>query len=92
MAESHDDHGHSVAAWTAVATIIVAAVLIAIGVAWGLPAFWIPGIVLVVLGMAAGKILAMAGFGSEPIAAPPAPQHGPSDDDGPRSTPQTASN
>jgi len=114
MAETHQNHGHSVAAWTAVATLMVAAVLIAVGVAWGIHACQIAGVVLVVLGVAAGKILTKAGFGSEPMAAPPAPQQRAvqqrpaeggretpaepaagatqREDDGPRSTPQTASN
>ena len=55
--------GHSRAAWTAVAILLVASFLISLSVvvkSWPLA---IVGIVLVVVGVAAGKVLAMAGFG-----------------------------
>lgn len=61
MAEHQD--GRSAAAWTAVAIVLVASFLIALAVlvkSWPVA---IVGIVLVVVGGAAGKILAMAGFG-----------------------------
>ncbi len=57
-------HGHSTAAWTAVGILLVAAFSICLAVvvvSWPLA---IVGIVLVVVGVAAGKILAMAGFGA----------------------------
>jgi hypothetical protein len=63
MAEHKD--GQSTAAWTAVAIELVAAFLISVAV---LVASWplaIVGIVLVVVGAAAGKILAAAGFGQD---------------------------
>lgn len=56
-------HGHSRAAWAAVTILLVAAFLICLSVvvtSWPLA---IIGIVLVVVGVAAGKVLAMAGFG-----------------------------
>ena len=58
----HQD-GQSTAAWTAVAILLLAALLISVAVvvtSWPLA---IVGLVLVVVGVAAGKILAMAGFG-----------------------------
>ena len=61
MAEHQD--GQSTAAWTAVTILLVASFLMCLAVvvkSWPLA---IVGIVLVVVGMAAGKILAMAGFG-----------------------------
>ncbi|HRW17642.1 MAG TPA: HGxxPAAW family protein [Dermatophilaceae bacterium] len=63
--EHHDNHGQSVAAWTAVGIILVAAVLMSIAVVW--PAnlfylFWV-GAVLAVVGVVVGKVLAMAGYG-----------------------------
>jgi hypothetical protein len=61
MAEHQD--GQSPAAWTAVAILLVASSLIALAVlvkSWPIA---VVGIVLVVVGAAAGKILAMAGFG-----------------------------
>ena len=71
MAEHQD--GQSTAAWTAVGILLLAALLISIAV---LVASWpiaIVGIVLVVVGAAAGKILASAGFG---VARPEKPQRG----------------
>ncbi len=56
-------HGHSRAAWTAVTILLVASFLIAVSVVVASWALAIVGIVLVVVGAAAGKILAMAGFG-----------------------------
>lgn len=56
-------HGHSRAAWTAVTILLVASFLISLSVvvtSWPLA---IVGIVLVVVGVAAGKVMAMAGFG-----------------------------
>ena len=61
MAE--DRHGRSTAAWTAVAILLVASFLICLAVvvqSWPLA---IGGIVLLVVGVAAGKLLAMAGLG-----------------------------
>ena len=56
-------HGHSRAAWTAVTILLVASFLISLSVvvkSWFLA---IVGIVLVIVGVAAGKVLSMAGFG-----------------------------
>lgn len=61
MAEHRD--GQSTAAWTAVAILLLAAFLISLAIvltSWSLA---IVGMVLVVVGAAAGKILAMAGYG-----------------------------
>jgi len=56
-------HGHSRAAWTAVTILLVAAFLISVSVVVASWALAIVGIVLVVVGVAAGKIMAMAGLG-----------------------------
>jgi len=61
MAEHHD--GHSLAAWTAVGILLVASFLICLAVVLKSMPMAVVGVVLVVVGMAAGKILAMAGFG-----------------------------
>jgi hypothetical protein len=61
MAEHQD--GQSTAAWTAVAIVLLATFLIGLAVvivSWPVA---IAGIVLVVVGAAAGKILASAGYG-----------------------------
>ena len=56
-------HGHSRAAWTAVTIVLVASFLICLAVVVQSWAMAIVGIVLVFGGVAAGKVLAMAGFG-----------------------------
>ena len=56
-------HGHSPAAWTAVTTLLVAAALICLSVVMTSWPLAIVGIVLVVAGVVAGKVLSMAGFG-----------------------------
>ncbi|HYO18643.1 MAG TPA: HGxxPAAW family protein [Dermatophilaceae bacterium] len=61
MAEHQD--GQSPAAWTAVALVLLASFLIALAVLTKSWPIAIVGIILVVVGAAAGKILAMAGFG-----------------------------
>ena len=56
-------NGHSRAAWTAVTILLVASFLISLSVvvtSWLLAIF---GLILVVVGVVAGKVLAMAGFG-----------------------------
>ena len=63
--EFHDHHGQSVAAWTAVGILTVAAALICLsfplaGARWPL---LITGLVLVVVGLVAGKVLASNGYG-----------------------------
>ncbi|MBC9957479.1 HGxxPAAW family protein [Yimella sp. cx-51] len=73
MAEEHlDNHGKSVASWTAVGILLTAAALIAIGVYFGLDILTWIGVVLVVVGAIAGKALTAAGFGSDPHPAPQA--------------------
>ena len=75
MAEHQD--GQSTAAWTAVGILLLAAFLIALAV---LIASWpvaIVGIVLVVVGAAAGKILASAGFGVKRPEKSPRATEGP---------------
>ena len=61
MAEHRD--GQSTAAWTAVAILLLAAFVISVAVVISSWPVAIVGIVLVVVGAAAGKILAMAGYG-----------------------------
>ena len=60
----HEDHGHSVAAWTTVGILIVAAAIMSAAVLW--PNLWlfIGGAALGVVGLAAGKVLSMAGYGA----------------------------
>ncbi|QIM20999.1 hypothetical protein G7075_07415 [Phycicoccus sp. HDW14] len=62
--DEHEDHGHSVAAWTAVTIIIVASVIMSVAVVF--PNLWlfVGGAVLAVVGAVAGKVLSMAGYGA----------------------------
>jgi hypothetical protein len=61
MAEYRD--GQSTAAWTGVAILLLATFLISLAIVIASWPMAIVGIVLVVVGVAAGKILAMAGYG-----------------------------
>jgi len=61
MAEDSD--GQSTAAWTAVAILLLAAFLICLAVVIASWPMAIVGMVLVVVGVAAGKIMAMVGLG-----------------------------
>ncbi|HZX98626.1 MAG TPA: HGxxPAAW family protein [Dermatophilaceae bacterium] len=61
MAEHRD--GQSTAAWTGVAILLLATFLISLAIVIASWPMAIVGIVLVVVGVAAGKILAMAGYG-----------------------------
>lgn len=57
------NHGQTVAAWTAVIVILLGGVLASFGVLGALPwLFWV-GMAVVVLGVVAGKVLQMAGYG-----------------------------
>jgi hypothetical protein len=64
MSEHDEDHGHSIAAWTAVIILIIAAAIMSFAVLF--PNGWVfaGGAVLVLVGIVAGKVLSMAGYGS----------------------------
>ena len=64
MSEHDDNHGHSVAAWTAVTILIVAAAVMALAVAFPNVWLFVGGVVLAVVGVVAGKVLSMAGYGA----------------------------
>ena len=61
----HDHHGQSVASWTTVGILLVAAALIAIAfpLADARMPLLVIGIVLAVVGLVAGKVLASTGYG-----------------------------
>ena len=64
MAEHHDDdHGNSVAAWTMVGILLVAAAVMSLAVAFPNVPLFIGGVVLAIVGVVAGKLLALAGYG-----------------------------
>jgi hypothetical protein len=61
----HPDHGHTVAAWTAVIIITLAFLVGTLGVVIAKPSvFWI-GAALIPVGLIAGKVLALLGFGAK---------------------------
>lgn len=61
----HPDHGHTVAAWTAVTIIMLAFLVGTIGVVLAKPAiFWV-GMAMIPVGLIAGKVLALMGFGAK---------------------------
>lgn len=63
--EIHESHGHSQAAWTGVGVILVGTLVMALAVIFPSVLWFVVGAVIVVLGIAAGKILAMAGYGAK---------------------------
>ncbi|KQX66653.1 HGxxPAAW family protein [Angustibacter sp. Root456] len=65
MAEhGHPSHGNTVAAWTAVGILLVAALVMAFGVILASVVVFVIGAVIAVLGLVAGKVLALAGYGA----------------------------
>ena len=64
MDEHDDNHGHSVAAWTTVGILIVAAAIMSAAVLVQSVWLFVGGAVLVVVGLVTGKVLSMAGYGA----------------------------
>jgi hypothetical protein len=65
MEEEHEDHGHSVAAWTLVSIVLVGCVVVSVAVVIASVILGIIGVVVIVVGVIAGKVLSMAGYGSK---------------------------
>ena len=72
--EIHEDHGHSVAAWTGVAVILVGSAVAAWGVAIASTVVFVIGIVVCVVGAVAGKVLSLAGYGAKTLDGPDTPE------------------
>jgi hypothetical protein len=68
MSASHDDHGSTPAAWTAVTIIMIAFLVGGIGVVAALPWLFWAGVALVVVGIVVGKVMQMMGLGSESVS------------------------
>ena len=65
MSDSHEGHGHTVAAWTAVSSAMVGFLVGCIGVVIATPmVFWI-GVALLPIAGIAGKVLALMGYGKK---------------------------
>ena len=71
--EEHDSEGHSVAAWTAVAIILVGSLVMALAVVFPSLLWFVVGAIVVVVGAIAGKVLAMAGYGAKAVVVHAAP-------------------
>ncbi len=63
--EEHESHGHSTAAWTAVGVILVGSLVMSLAVIIPSVLWFVIGAVIVILGAASGKVLAMAGYGAK---------------------------
>jgi hypothetical protein len=67
--DAHDEsHGHSLASWTLVALILVGTFLISLAIVITNLPIAIFGGIITVLGLIAGRVLQMAGFGVHPPA------------------------
>jgi uncharacterized membrane protein len=73
MAAEHEDHGNTPAAWTTVIMLIIGSTVIGVGMMLANIPVVIGGVVVCVVGVIAGKLLAMAGFGKQVSDAEPAP-------------------
>ncbi|HET9828785.1 MAG TPA: HGxxPAAW family protein [Nocardioidaceae bacterium] len=59
----HDDHGHSVAAWTLVTIVLLGVLVGCVALIANQPwLFWV-GLGVIVVGVIAGKVLQVMGFG-----------------------------
>ena len=65
MNSHEDNHGKTPAAWTAVALVLIGAVISSVAVVLARPIFFWVGIVIVGIGGIAGLVLRSAGFGQE---------------------------
>lgn len=65
MSEVHEDHGHTIAAWTGVVIITLGFLIGTFGLVIASPTvFWI-GIAVIPAGVMAGRVLALMGFGKQ---------------------------
>lgn len=64
MEEQHEDHGHSVAAWTAVGIILLGSAIASVAVILPNLLLGIVGAIVIIAGAVAGKVMSMAGYGS----------------------------
>jgi uncharacterized protein DUF6704 len=64
MSEHDDNHGHSVAAWTAVIILIAASAIMCIAVVFPNVGLFGAGVIVAIVGVVAGKVLSMAGYGA----------------------------
>lgn len=65
MADHDDDdhHGHSTAAWVMVGLLLLASAVISLAMVLPNTPLLIGGVVLAIVGLVAGKVLSLAGYG-----------------------------
>lgn len=63
MAEPHSNHGNTVAAWTTVGLLMLGSLILCLAVAFADTWIAIPGLVVIVVALVAGKVLAARGYG-----------------------------
>lgn len=61
----HGHHGHTVAAWTLSIILMVASVVSSVGIILANEVVFWAGVVLIGVGLIAGKVLASLGFGKK---------------------------
>ena len=64
MEDEHEDHGHSTAAWTGVGVILIGSIVVSVAVLLPSVLLGIIAAAIIVAGAGAGKVLSMAGYGS----------------------------
>jgi hypothetical protein len=70
--EQHaDDHGHNLAAWVAVGTIMFGSLVATLAVVLALVWLFVVGVVVIVVGAVLGKVLQGMGFGKSAHEQPP---------------------
>jgi hypothetical protein len=75
MSDQHgESHGNTVAAWTAVAIILIGFTIGGVGMWLASPVTFWAGVVVVVVGAITGKVLQLLGFGQKPVGAESAAQ------------------
>ncbi|HZI98591.1 MAG TPA: HGxxPAAW family protein [Actinomycetales bacterium] len=71
---AHEDpHGHSIAAWVCVGTVMLGSLVMSVAVVAALVWMFVVGAVVVLVGMVLGKVLHGMGFGEPAQEAPPHP-------------------
>lgn len=63
-------HGHSIAAWVAVGTVMLGSLVASVAVVLALIWLFVVGAVIVVVGAILGKVLHGMGFGEQPTQEP----------------------
>jgi hypothetical protein len=65
MAEhGHESHGNTIAAWSCVGLLMVAAFIMCLAVVLASWIVFVVGAVVAVIGLAVGKLLSLAGYGA----------------------------